>query len=336
MQLTADYRPMAKRLLSGIQPSGELHIGNYLGALKQWVEFQQDYDAYFMVADLHALSVRPKPEEVRKNTLDMIAMLLALGIDPKSATLFVQSQVPAHTELGWMLSPFVSIGQLNRMTQYKEKSDKFGQNAGLFIYPLLQAADIALYRAEAVPVGEDQVQHLELAREIIRSFNSHVGDQVLTEPKPLVTNAARIMALNDPTKKMSKSIQGSAIGLLASEAETETAIKRAVTDSDPNATEVSGGVKNLFTILEGISDHETIQKFEAMRQDGKLRYSELKEQLIDDLIAFLKPIQAAYKTLRADEKALHKVMAEGQIKAEIAAHQTLTAVKNALGLVTLG
>jgi tryptophanyl-tRNA synthetase len=279
------------------------------------------------------LSVRPKPEEIHRNTLDIIALLLAIGIDPKSATLFLQSQVSAHTELGWMLSPFTSIGQLNRMTQFKDKSDKFGQNAGLFIYPMLQAADIALYGAETVPVGEDQVQHLELAREIIRSFNSHVNGQILVEPKPLITNAARIMALNDPTKKMSKSIPGSAVGLLATEAEIESAVKRAVTDSDPNSSELSGGVKNLFLILEGVSNQETVQKFEALRQDGKLRYSELKEQLIDDLIAFLKPIQAAYKTLRADEEQLKRVAQEGRAKAEVAAESTLLAVKSALGLI---
>lgn len=327
---------MEKRLLSGIQPSGELHIGNYLGALKQWVDFQHDYDAFFMVADLHSLSVRPKPDEIHARTLDTIAMLLAIGVDPKSATLFVQSQVSAHAELAVILGNFVTLGQLNRMTQFKEKSDAHGQNAGLYTYPILQAADILLYGADVVPVGEDQAQHLELTRDIAQIVNNHVGSKVLSEPKTLLNKAARIMALNDPTKKMSKSIPGSAIGLLATEIEIEAVIKRAVTDSDPNASEISGGVKNLFTILEGISDHETVQKFEAMRQDGKLRYSELKEQLIDDLVAFLKPIQAAYKTLRADETALRALMEEGQTKAEIAAHQTLTALKNALGLVTLG
>lgn len=324
---------MTKRLLSGIQPSGELHIGNYLGALKQWIDFQHDYDAFFMVADLHALTTRPKPEEIRARTLDTVAMLLAIGVDPKSATLFVQSQVPQHAELAVILGNFATLGQLNRMTQFKEKSDAHGQQVGLFTYPVLQAADILLYGAQVVPVGEDQMQHLELTRDIAQTVNNHVGSKILTEPKTLVNKNARVMALNDPTKKMSKSIPGSAIGLLATDAEVEAAIKRAVTDSDPNSTELSGGVKNLFLILEGISTAETVQKFEAMRQDGKLRYSELKEQLIDDVIAFLKPIQAAYKTLRADEKMLTKVLTDGQTKAEIAAHQTLTAVKQALGLV---
>lgn len=324
---------MTKRLLSGIQPSGELHIGNYLGALKQWIDFQHDYDAFFMVADLHALTTRPKPEEIRARTLDTVAMLLAIGVDPKSATLFVQSQVPQHAELAVILGNFATLGQLNRMTQFKEKSDAHGQQVGLFTYPVLQAADILLYGAQVVPVGEDQMQHLELTRDIAQTVNNHVGSKILTEPKTLVNKNARVMALNDPTKKMSKSIPGSAIGLLATDAEIEAAIKRAVTDSDPNSTELSGGVKNLFLILEGISSTETVQKFEAMRQDGKLRYSELKEQLIDDVIAFLKPIQAAYKTLRADEKMLIKVLADGQTKAEIAAHHTLTAVKQAIGLV---
>ncbi len=224
-----------KRLLSGVQPTGELHIGNYLGAVKQMVEFQHDYDAYFFLADLHTLSIKLEPKALHSQALDLIAMLVALGIDPKSSTLFVQSQIPAHAELGQILGNFTSIGQLNRMTQFKEKSDRHGQNVGLFTYPVLQTADIALYGAEVVPVGDDQVQHLELSREIIRSFNQFVKEHILVEPKPLLNQAARIMALNDPTKKMSKSIPGSAIGLLATESEISQTIKKAVTDSDPNS-----------------------------------------------------------------------------------------------------
>lgn len=324
---------MAKRLLSGVQPSGELHIGNYLGALKQWVEFQHDYDAYFMVADLHALTTRPQPEEISERTLDVLAMLVAIGLDPKSATIFVQSQVPQHAELASILNNFVTIGQLNRMTQYKEKAERHGQNVGLFTYPVLQTADILLYRAEVVPVGEDQSQHLELTRNIAGVVNNHVGEKVFVEPKTLHNQAAKIMALTDPSKKMSKSVSGSAISLLATEAEIETAIKRAVTDSDPNASELSPGVRNLMVILEGVSDPDTVGKMESMRADGNLRYSELKEQLIDDIVALLKPIQAAYKTLRADQASLIKFASAGQAKASDTADETLTKVKKALGLL---
>ncbi len=322
-----------EKLLSGIQPTGELHIGNYLGAVKQMVEFQHDYDAFFFIADLHTLSIKPSPEKMRSQTLDLLAMMVALGIDPKSSTLFVQSQIPAHAELGQLFGNFTSLGQLNRMTQFKEKSDRHGQNVGLFTYPVLQAADIALYGAEVVPVGEDQVQHLELSREIIRSVNHFVGDNILVEPKPLLTKAARIMALNDPSKKMSKSIPGSAIGLLATEGEITQTIKRAVTDTDPNSGEMSPGVKNLFVILEGVSDPETVKHFEEQHKKGTIRYSELKEQLIEDIIRFLKPIQKTYASLRKDEAGLIKIAEEGRKKAEPVAEETLKKVKESLGLL---
>ncbi|MBI4948177.1 tryptophan--tRNA ligase [Candidatus Berkelbacteria bacterium] len=321
-----------KRLFSGIQPSGPIHLGNYLGAIKQWVEYQHDWDAYFSVVDLHALVARPGVKDLRERTLDTLAMLIAIGIDPKSATLFVQSDVPAHSELAWIMNCFTSIGQLSRMTQYKEKSETQGETAGLFNYPVLQAADIALYNAEVVPVGDDQLQHLELAREIVRSLNSYAGKEILVEPKPLLNKSSRIMALNNPEKKMSKSVSGSAIGLLDSEDEVARVIKRAVTDSDPNSSTPSGALKNLFTILESVSDVQTIAKFEEMRVGGHLRYSELKEQLIDDVVAFLRPIQQTYKTLRADTGALNEIRLQGAKKAEVVASDTLQKVKSALGL----
>lgn len=323
-----------KRLVTGLQPTGALHIGNYLGSIKQLRELQHRYDCFVMVADYHTLTIRPTPAELSRQTLDMVAMLVALGIDPKSSTLFIQSQIPAHAELGWIFSCFSTVGQLNRMTQFKEKADKHGQTTGLLTYPVLQAADIALYQAETVPVGEDQVQHLELSREIIRSFNNHVGKEVLVEPQPLLTKAARIMALNDPTKKMSKSVAGSAVNLLDGEAEITQAVKRAVTDSDPNAGALSRGVTNLLNILEGVGQIETVQHFEQLHKEGKLRYSELKEQLIDDLLTFLKPVQKTYRSVRSDEKLLRSIIAEGRAKAEPVANATLAQVKEALGLLT--
>ena len=324
---------MSKRLISGLQPSGSLHLGNYLGAIKQMVELQHDYDSLVFIADYHALTTRPKPEEIKNNVNHVAAMLIALGLDPRSVILFRQSDVSEHTELGWILSNFVTMGALSRMTQYKEKSNQHGQNVGLFTYPALMAADILLYDAEVVPVGEDQVQHLEIAREIGRTVNSHTGKDTFVEPKPLLNKAARIMALNDPGRKMSKSIPGSAIGLLDDEAEITRNLKRAVTDSDPNSTAMSPGVKNLFTILEGVSSQETVKHFEELQRDGKLRYSELKEQLIEDVLSFLKPIQKAYRGLIKEPDQIKKILEDGRLKAQPIAAKTLKRVKTDLGLL---
>lgn len=326
---------MPKRLLSGIQPTGPLHLGNYLGAVKPWTELQNDYDALVMIADYHTLSIRISPDELKTNTLDLTAILLACGIDPKITPLFLQSQISAHAELATILANFVGVGQLDRMTQFKEKSSRHGQNAGLYTYPVLQAADILLYEPAVVPVGEDQAQHLELTRDVALAFNAHVGKKVLVEPKTLLSKAPRIMALNDPSKKMSKSILGSAIGLLDDEATIERTIKRAVTDSDPNASDMSPAVKNLFVILEGVSSPETVAHFTGLQANGNLRYSELKEALIEDVTYALRPIQAAFKSLRADEKNLLNVLAAGQAQAQPIAQATLKKVKDALGLITI-
>ncbi|MDP3992910.1 MAG: tryptophan--tRNA ligase [bacterium] len=323
---------MEKRLVSGIQPSGTLHIGNYLGAIKQWVDVQNDYDCIFFIVDYHALTQKPRPEDLRHQTLETVAMLVALGVDPKNCILSVQSQIPEHAELAWLLSPFATVGQLNRMTQYKEKSDRHGQNVGLLTYPVLMAADVLIYDAEVVPVGDDQVQHLELAREIVRNFNAHAG-QTFTEPKPLLTKAARIMALNDPKRKMSKSVPGSAIGLLDDEATVAATIRRAVTDSDPNSNKMSPGVENLFTILEGISDAETVKQFQDKYQDGQLKYSELKEQLIEDVMSFLGPVQKAFRSLLAQPDQLERIIKEGATKARPIAAAKLEIVKKHLGLL---
>jgi tryptophanyl-tRNA synthetase len=324
---------MSKRLVSGIQPSGDLHIGNYLGAVKQWVALQHDYDCFFFVADYHALTQLPEAKTLRQQTLQTAAMLIALGIDPKSSPLFAQSQVPEHAELMWLLSSQARVGQLTRMTQYKEKSDRHGENVGLFTYPILMAADILLYQPEVVPVGHDQVQHLELTRDIAESFNNRYG-QTFTVPRALLDErAARIMSLQDPSRKMSKSVAGSAIGLLDDEASITQAIKRAVTDSDPNAEQASPAVANLLTILEGISGSTVADEFEAKRRDGALRYSELKEQLIEDVVAFLGPIQKTYESLIKEEGHLVEVLEHGAAKARPVAQATLKKAKRALGLI---
>lgn len=322
---------MAKRLVSGIQPTGELHIGNYLGAIKQWVELQNDYDSFFFIVDYHALTTRPKAADVRRNTLSTAAMLIACGIDPKSSAVFVQSWVPEHAELAWLLMSMTSVGALSRMTQYKEKSDTLGQNAGLFTYPVLMAADILLYKPDVVPVGEDQVQHVELTRDIAESFNNAYG-KVLSVPKPVLTKAARVMALNDPAKKMSKSIPGSAVSLLEEPEEIEKILKRAVTDSDPNSAEMSPGVANLFLLLENFSEPETYKHFHDHYRRGTLRYAELKEQLIDDITATLKPIQKTYQRLIDNPQQIQQLLEAGAKKARPIAEATVAEVKEALGL----
>lgn len=321
-----------KRLLSGIQPSGQLHIGNYLGALKQWVELQDRYDCFFFLADYHALTSQPTARALHENIDHTAAMLLAVGLDPKSTTMFFQSQLPQHTELGWILSNQVGLGQLNRMTQFKEKSDRLNQNVGLYTYPTLMAADILLYQAEVVPVGEDQIQHLELTREVARSFNKRYG-QTFTEPKPVLNHFSRIMALNDPSKKMSKSVPGSAIGLLDSDEEIAQAIRRAVTDSDPNSTKMSPAVANLFTLLEAFGDKETFTKFETKQKEGKLRYSELKEQLTEDITASLTPIRKAYQSLISDRAELRKIYQPGNEKARQIAQESLEKIKKTIGIL---
>jgi len=323
---------MNKRLVSGIQPSGSLHLGNYLGAIKQWVELQSDYDSIYFVADYHALSAKTDPVEYQQQVLETLAMIIALGVDPKNAKLFIQSQIPEHAELSWLLSSYVSIGQLNRMTQYKEKSNRQGQNAALLTYPILMAADVLIYDAEVVPVGDDQVQHLELTREIARAVNNHLG-QVFVEPKPLLGHSSRIMSLQDPQIKMSKSVAGSAIGLLDDEATVIRTIKRAVTDSDPNSPKISPAIKNLFDILSGVSDQATVSKFEKLRVNGSLRYSELKEALVEELLAFLRPVQKTFHALIKEESNLLKIVELGTEQVRPIAIAKLREVKKALGLL---
>jgi len=322
---------MNKRLVSGIQPTGTIHIGNYLGAIKQWAELQHDYDSYFFIVDYHALTQRPSAKDLEQARLSTAAMLVACGIDPKSSAVFFQSDVPEHTELAWLLMSMTSVGALSRMTQYKEKSDRHGQNAGLFTYPVLMAADILLYKPEVVPVGEDQVQHLELTRDIVETFNNLYG-QTLVQPKPLLNKAARVMALNDPSKKMSKSVPGSAITLLDDPDTVESTLKRAVTDSDPNAGTMSPGVANLFLLLENFSSPETVIQFQKQHKDGSLRYAELKEQLIEDINAFLSPVQKTYHSLMNNPEHIRSMLETGAKKARPIAQQTVSDVKKALGL----
>ena len=262
-------------VLSGCQPSGDLTIGNYLGALKQWVNMQDSHECYYMLVDQHAITVRPNPEALRKATLDGLALYLACGVDPEKSTIFIQSHVPEHAQLNWILNCYTQMGELNRMTQYKDKSQKSeaNMNAGLFTYPVLMAADILLYKADRVPVGDDQKQHLELARDIATRFNN-VHGETFTVPDPYIPDfGARVMSLQEPTKKMSKSDTNPSnfIGLLEDPKKITKKIKRAVTDSDEQANiyfdvAEKPGVSNLLSLLSCCTG-QTIEQLVPQYED---------------------------------------------------------------------
>jgi tryptophanyl-tRNA synthetase len=322
-----------KRLLTGIQPTGKLHIGNYLGAIKNFLDLQDQYENFFMLADLHALTVEQNPQEFSQTTLDLAATLIACGIDPNKTTFFIQSAVPAHLELAWILSTLTPLGELERMTQYKDKSDKFSSNAGLLTYPVLMAADILLYQGELVPVGEDQVQHLELARILARKFNNKYG-QTFVEPKPIITEAKRIMSLKDPSKKMSKSIVGSAIGLDDSETEIRKTIMSAVTDSTNENGQMSAGVANLFTILEEFNSNLAHQLKEDFN-NNQLKYVDLKENLATTLVNELGKISQKKKGILANPNELINILQNGSQKANEIAQKALIDIKDKVGLINL-
>lgn len=322
-------------LLSGIQPSGNLHIGNYLGAIKQWVELQKSYHVFISIVDLHAITVPQDPKELRKNTLELAALLMACGIDPIKSVLFVQSHVPAHTELGWILNTITPVGELERMTQYKEKRERAGTLAGLLNYPVLQAADILLYQPDVVPVGEDQLQHLEFTRTLARKFNNRFG-KVFKEPKALITkDTARIMGLDDPSKKMSKSSanQNSCIFLLDSPEEMRRKIKIAVTDSgrDIRYDEKSKpAVSNLITIYSAFSGMSVSQIEKKYHSKG---YVDFKRDLAELLVEKLSPIQKKYRELSQSQKTIVDVLAAGAKRADATASKTLYNAKSKMGFL---
>ena len=324
---------MAQRVFSGIQPTGTLHIGNYFGAIRNWVALQETHDCIYCIVDYHAITVDVDPKTLRSASRNMALDLLASGIDPDRAILFVQSAVPEHTELAWILGCVTSYGDLTRMTQFKDKSAKQQfVSAGLFTYPVLQAADILLYRATQVPVGEDQVQHLELSRRIARRFNSRFGE-FFPEPEPLVGKGARIMSLADPSQKMSKSA-GDAhyIGVMEDEASIRKKVRAAVTDVGltPGA-EMSPGVANLFEILDLSADPETVAGLRDEYAAGKLLYSHLKDVVFDNLMRVLRPIQEKRATLAASGK-VEDILAAGAEKARQIARENIARVRDMVGL----
>ncbi|MFC0445654.1 tryptophan--tRNA ligase [Pseudidiomarina halophila] len=326
-------------VLSGCQPSGQLSIGNYIGALRQWVQMQATHDCRFMLVDLHAITVRQDPQQLREATLDGLALYMACGLDPDNSVIFVQSHVPEHAQLAWILNCYTQMGELNRMTQFKDKSDRHAHNinAGLFTYPALMAADILLYQANEVPVGNDQKQHLELARDVATRFNNIYGD-VFTIPDPFIPEVgARVMSLQDPTKKMSKSDENpnNFIGLLEDPKKITKKLKRAVTDSDEQARiyfdpEEKAGVSNLLSILSAATGRpiaELVPEYEDKM------YGHLKTDTADAVVAMLEPIQQRYHEYRTDLDFLNQVMARGADKASGYAAETLRKVYDVIGLV---
>ena len=326
-------------VLSGCQPSGQLTLGNYMGALKQWVSMQDDHDCLYMIVDLHAITVRQDPKQLAEACLDGLSLYLACGIDPQKSTLFLQSHVPEHAQLSWVLNCYAQMGELNRMTQFKDKSAKNENNinVGLYSYPVLQAADILLYQADKVPVGEDQKQHLELTRDIATRVNNLYSD-VFRLPDPYIPDfGARIMSLQEPEKKMSKSDNNpnNFIGLLEDPKKLAKKIKRAVTDSDEqaniyfNPTE-KPGVSNLLTLLS-LATGKSIKELEPEYTDKM--YGHLKGDVADAVVALLEPIQARYAEIRADRAYLDDVMRQGAEKASARASETLAKVYKAVGFI---
>lgn len=323
-----------KRVFSGIQPSGVLHIGNYIGAIKQFVELQNNDECIFCVVDLHAITVPQDPEELKKNILSVAAIYIACGIDPDKSVIFVQSDRPEHSELAVILNCFTSQGELQRMTQFKEKAEnKSNVSVGLFDYPVLMAADILLYQTTDVPIGDDQKQHLEITRNIAERLNNKYSD-LFTVPNPIIKKSgARIMGLDDPRAKMSKSAE-SALNYIALTDDAETIrnkIKKAVTDS---GSEIKSGadkpaLSNLLTIYSEISG-KTIEEIEK-EFEGK-QYGEFKDALSEEIIKFLAPIQEKYKSLMAEPEKLHQILADGAKKIEPQAKKTLKEVKTKIGL----
>ena len=325
-----------KILYSAMQPSGVPSLGNYLGALKNWKNLQEDYNCIFGVANMHAITVRQNPTEFRRRIRDLFTLFLALGLDPEKNIVYVQSDVPAHAELSWILNCYTYTGELSRMTQFKDKSAKHADNinAGLFTYPVLMAADILLYQSDLVPVGADQRQHLEITRDIAERFNNIYGD-VFTIPEGYIPKVgARIMGLQNPEKKMSKSEsdnENNAIFLLDDLNVIANKIKRAVTDSDnvvAYSPEEEPGISNLLNIYSAVTGKSVD---DAVADFAGCGYGEFKKTVADAVVAEVQPLQEKFKELSSDKAYIDKAMAEGAEKASYFANKTLRKVKKKIG-----
>ena len=324
-----------KTIFSGIQPSGNLTLGNYLGALKSWVDLQDDYNCYYCVVDMHAITVRQDPAALRRRCADVLSLLIAAGLDPEKNTMFVQSHVSAHAELTWILNCYTYMGELNRMTQFKDKCAKHADNinSGLYTYPVLMASDILLYQTDLVPVGIDQKQHLELTRDIAERFNNIYGD-VFTIPEPYIPKVgAKIMSLQEPEKKMSKSDENpnAYIALMDTPDAVRAKIRRAVTDSDGEIRydpENKPGVSNLLSIygaIKGISPEE------AQNDCANMGYGALKEGVTESVLSVLVPLQQKYNEIRSNKPFLNEIMQNGAQRASYVANKVLAKVQKKVG-----
>jgi len=327
---------MKKRVFSGVQPSGNLHIGNYLGALKSWVQIQRDYQCIFGIVDLHAITVYQDPAELKAKILETAALFLACGIDPQESTIVVQSSIPSHAELSWMLTCVTPVGWLERMTQYKAKAQaQETVSSGLLQYPVLMAADILLYQAAIVPVGDDQSQHLELTRDIAQRFNSLYGDTFVVPATHLPLVGARVMGLDEPDKKMSKSATGSghAINILDEPEAARKKIMRATTDSNPcvDLETMGTGVENLLAIHQAFTGWSK----EQMRSHfSGMRYGDLKKTVAETVVESLRPIQKRFNEIMSEPGYLDSVLKQGAERVAPIAQDTVNLVKERMGLYT--
>lgn len=331
---------MAKDIIfSGIQPSGELTIGNFVGSLRNWVELQDQADCIFSVVNEHAITVRQDPKVLRENTFNTLALFLASGIDPKKSIIFLQSHVPAHCELAWVLNCYTQIGELNRMTQFKDKAKRYANNitAGLFNYPVLMAADILLYQANKVPVGDDQLQHIELTRDIAGRFNSLYGETFVLPEGMLPKAGRRLMSLQDPTKKMSKSDDNpkNVIRMLEDPKSILKKIKSAVTDMDNPPLvafdwDKKPGISNLLELMSAATSREIPELVEHFK--GSM-YGSFKSEVGEAVVALLEPIQQRYREIRNDEGYMQEIFEQGAAKAAERAAKTLKVVYDKIGFV---
>ncbi|CAM2749005.1 tryptophan--tRNA ligase [Hathewaya histolytica] len=325
-----------KVIFSGIQPSGNLTLGNYLGAIKNWVKLQEEYDCYYCVVDLHAITVKQEPKDLRRRTLEVLAIYVASGIDPDKNTIFIQSHVPAHSEAAWLLNCNTYIGELFRMTQYKDKSQRYGESvsAGLLNYPVLMASDILLYNTDLVPVGKDQKQHLEITRDLAQRFNN-LYSPTFTIPEPYISDSgAKIMNLQEPTKKMSKSSDNpnSYILMMDPPEVIRKKINRSVTDSigEVRYSDEQPGVKNLITILNvitGIGIEEIEEKYKGMG------YAQFKKDVAEAIIEELEPIQNKVKELLENKSYLEEIYKKGADKANYVSRKTLRKMQKKIGFI---
>ena len=329
-----------KRVLSCIQPTGEIHLGNYFGAIKNWVDIQDKYECVYGVVDLHAMTMPYDPKQLKENTLRMVIELLACGIDPEKSILFIQSMVPQHTELAWIFNCVTSYGELSRMTQFKDKSELLESKSkktiistGLFTYPVLQAADILIYNAHYVPVGKDQEQHLELTRNIAVRFNNQYGEY-FNEPEPLFTEVPKLMSLADPTKKMSKSLgEKHYLGLFEDENKTRKKVRSAVTDTgEAQGDQMSPGIENLFNLLKACGKVDEMNGFAKDYTDGTLRYKDLKDTTADAVLELLAPFKERKEELMKDKAYVERLIREHAEKAKALADETLSKIKKVAGI----